>query len=92
VLFVKYYFKKDFSWFIFYYVLYSIMKKSSKQDARRYCANWDAGKCLGAMMYRKDGVLRFVLDKDKADKDCAIEKGCDYFDNIVIPGINENGI
>jgi len=72
-------------------VLYSFVKKSSKQDARRYCANWNAGKCLGAMMYREDGVLRFVLDKDKADKDCIIENGCDYFDNIVIPGINENG-
>ena len=41
-------------------------------------------------MYREDGVLRFVLDKDKVDKDCIVEKGCDYFDNIVIPGINEN--
>jgi hypothetical protein len=32
-----------------------------------------------------------VVDKSKADKDCIIEKGCDYFDNIVIPGVNENG-
>jgi hypothetical protein len=68
------------------------MKKSSKQDARRHCANWNDGKCLGAMMYREDGVLRFVLDKDKVDKDCIVEKGCDYFNNIVIPGMNENGI
>ena len=68
-----------------------MMKKANKKDAMVHCANWNAGKCLGAMMYRKDGVLRFVLDKDKADKDCAIEKGCDYFDNIVIPGMENNG-
>tara|TARA_R110000744_G_scaffold7_2_gene33 strand:+ start:1091 stop:1300 length:210 start_codon:yes stop_codon:yes gene_type:complete len=68
------------------------MKKNSKEDARRHCANWNAGKCLGAIMYRKDGVLKFVLDVDKLDKDCTIEEGCDYFDNIVTPGINKNDI
>ncbi len=67
------------------------MKKSSKQDARKHCANWNAGKCLGAMMYRKDDELRFAMDEDKAGKDCIVEKGCDYFDNIVIPGMEKNG-
>jgi len=67
------------------------MKKSSKSDARRYCANWNAGKCLGAMMYRKDGILYFAMDTKKVDKDCVVDKGCDYFDNIVIPGMEDNG-
>ena len=67
------------------------MKKSSKTDARRYCANWHAGKCLGAMMYRKDGELRFAMDSKKMGKDCVVDEGCDYFDNVVIPGMENNG-
>ena len=67
------------------------MKKSSKTDARKYCANWHAGKCLGAMMYRKDGELRFAMDGKKVGKNCIVDEGCDYFDNIVIPGMENNG-
>ena len=66
------------------------MKKSKKTDARHYCANWNAGKCLGVMMHRVEGELHFFVDKDKADKDCTVDSGCNYFDDIVIPGINEN--
>ena len=31
------------------------------------------------------------MDEDKAGKDCIVEKGCDYFDNIVTPGMEKNG-
>ena len=68
-----------------------VMKKANKKDAMLHCANWNAGKCLGAMMYRKDDKLRMELDKKKADKDCIVDEGCDYFDNIVIPGMENNG-
>ena len=80
-----------FTCFIFLCFVSSNMKKSSKTDARRYCANWHAGKCLGAMMYRKDGELRFVMDSKKMGKDCVVDEGCDYFDNVVIPGMENNG-
>tara|TARA_R100000365_G_C2728470_1_gene59208 strand:+ start:539 stop:667 length:129 start_codon:yes stop_codon:yes gene_type:complete len=40
-------------------------------------------------MYRKDGTLHFKLSKRLTGKDCAVDKGCDYFDNIVSPGVND---
>jgi len=30
------------------------------------------------------------MDSKKVGKNCIVDEGCDYFDNIVIPGINEN--
>ena len=65
------------------------MEKYKKSDARNNCANWNAGKCLGALMFRKDGVLHCKIDKDMYDKDCFIDKGCDYFDKIVVPGMTK---
>ena len=47
---------------------------------------------LGDIVLIGTPVLKFVLDVDKLDKDCTIEEGCDYFDNIVTPGINKNDI
>ena len=66
------------------------MKKSSKQDARRYCANWNAGKCLGAMLrYDKKGkAMHMWIDENLAGKDCTVTKGCDYFNHIVTPSLN----
>jgi len=43
------------------------------------------------MMYRKDGELRFAMDGKKVGKNCIVDEGCDYFDNIVIPGMENNG-
>jgi len=34
-------------------------------------------------------VLHYTIDKDMHGKDCFIDKGCDYFDNIVVPGITK---
>ena len=34
-----------------------------------HCANWNAGKCLGAMMYRRNDKLRMTIDKKKANKE-----------------------
>jgi hypothetical protein len=65
------------------------VEKYKKSDARNNCANWNAGKCLGALMFRKDDVLHYTIDKDMHGKDCFIDKGCDYFDNIVVPGITK---
>jgi len=66
-----------------------MVTKSQKAVARKYCANWFNGKCIGCMMYRKDGTLHFKLSKRLTGKDCAVDKGCDYFDNIVSPGVND---
>ena len=58
--------------------------------ARGNCANWDNGNCLGAMMYRDGSGLFVRLDAKLAGKPCIVADGCDYFNNIVIPGV-ENG-
>ena len=62
--------------------------KSLKTTARQYCANYFIGNCLGCMMVRKDGVRYMRLSKKLADKECVVDQGCDYFDNIVVPGVN----
>ena len=36
--------------------------------ARKYCANWDRGICLGCMFKRVDGELFMNLDKKFAEK------------------------
>jgi|TARA_R100001463_G_scaffold77760_3_gene131966 hypothetical protein len=62
--------------------------KSLEQKARKYCANYDIGKCLGVMIevIRKDGRvgMRQRLNIKKAGKPCTIEGGCKYYDNCVI--------
>ena len=67
--------------------IFIAMKENKKADARKHCANWDAGKCLGAILYRKDGKLLMNVDKKLANKECCVESGCDYFDSIVVPGM-----
>ena len=64
------------------------MENYSKKDARDYCANWNTGKCLGCMMYTTpDNILKMKIDSELANKDCVIDKGCDYFDMVVVPSI-----
>ena len=62
-----------------------------EHKARKHCANYDVGKCLGVMIevIRKDGRtgIRQILNVKKAGKGCTIDKGCKYYDNCVIPGI-----
>ena len=53
----------------------------------KHCANWNAGKCLGVIMFRKDGKLLMNVDKKLADKECCVDSGCEYFDSIVVPGM-----
>ena len=55
--------------------------------ARRYCANWNAGDCLGCMVKMKKNVIIFRITSKLAYKPCKVDSGCEYFNNIVIPGI-----
>ena len=64
------------------------MVHKSKQTALRHCANWNAGKCIGAMMKSKAGSIYQIIDKSKAGKECKPD-GCQYFDNIVVPGLHQ---
>ena len=61
--------------------------KTTIQTARRHCANFNVGKCLGVMFTRRTGTLTCQIDAKFANKDCIVEKGCTYFEQIVIPGI-----
>jgi len=63
------------------------MENYKKQHARLHCANWDAGKCLGCDMKTVENKLVLHIDSKKENKDCVVDKGCGYFDRVVIPGI-----
>ena len=64
------------------------MNKSSKRLAMRHCANWDTGKCLGALIrYVKGQGLITIIDSDMHGKECFIDEECSYFENTVKPGI-----
>lgn len=54
--------------------------------ARKNCANWNVGKCLGCVFIRENGELHMKIDKKLANKDCVVEDGCDYFENVVMKG------
>jgi hypothetical protein len=70
-----------------------IDEQSSKinllSTARAYCANWDNGNCLGCMMKRSNSLLVFRISSKFANKPCQVRKKCDYFNNIVIPGVTD---
>ena len=60
--------------------------------ARQYCSNWNAGKCVGCMFVRKDGKLTYSVNSKLSGKNCSFEDGCEYFETIVIPGIDDDKI
>ena len=68
-----------------------MVKDSKIRTAMKYCANWDSGDCLGCMMSSSNKVLIFRILSKFANKPCQVDKKCDYFKNIVMPGIS-NGI
>lgn len=44
------------------------------------------------MLYRgEDNSLHMFVDEDFAGKDCIVdsEEGCEYFENIIMPGIKD---
>ena len=54
--------------------------------ARKNCANWSNGKCLGCMFKRENDKLYIHVDKDFAGKPCVVDEGCHYFEEIVLKG------
>mgnify|MGYP003636114224 CR=1 FL=1 len=71
------------------------MKKEQKmtklKKAQLECANWSLGNCLGCSLHIDAGYLERnkwapifqTIDKDKVNKPCIVEKGCEYFENFV---------
>ena len=68
-----------------------MVKNSKIRTAMKHCANWDSGDCLGCMMNSSNKVLIFRILSKFANKPCQVDEKCDYFNNIVVPGIS-NGI
>ena len=60
--------------------------------ARSYCSNWDAGNCIGCIFNRKDDKLSITLDSKLSGKSCRVERGCDFVDTVVVPGITDDRI
>jgi len=56
--------------------------------ARKHCANWNSGDCLGVIITHKDGMITQRLKKSMYGKKCFADSDCDYFKHIVLPGIN----
>ena len=64
------------------------MKTGIMNKAQKCCANYNVGKCLGAQFFiAKDGTIYTWSHEDFLDKDCQVEKGCDYFNLVVAPAI-----
>ncbi len=70
------------------------MKGRACHKAQKECANWNNSKCLGVMMNikqkRKDGYKYFIgqcINEELAEKPCIADKGCAYFENIILPGV-----
>ena len=66
--------------------------KNKRQLALKHCANWNCSKCLGVMLYRgEDNNLHMYVDEDFVGKDCIVdsEEGCEYFEDIILPGIKD---
>ena len=65
---------------------------TSRPMALKHCANWNAGKCVGCVFNRKHNKLFVSLDSKLSGKPCVVEKGCDYFEYVVIPGIADEKV
>ena len=48
-----------------------------------------SGNCLGCDMRSLNGILIMHIDSKKAGKECTIDKECDYFNRVVVPGISK---
>ena len=61
--------------------------KNGNALARKECANYNVGKCTGAMFKRIDGKLSVFIDGKFSGKDCVANSGtCGYFNHIVVRG------
>jgi len=60
--------------------------------ARRKCANYNVGKCSGIMFIRNESGKQIyqVLSKEHEGKNCFADKGCDYFNQVVIRNVDVN--
>ena len=68
-----------------------MVKNSKIRTAMKHCANWDSGDCLGCMMSSSNKLIIFRILSKFANKPCQVDEKCDYFNNIVVPGVS-NGI
>jgi|TARA_R100000781_G_scaffold114486_3_gene85425 hypothetical protein len=60
---------------------------SQIQVARKNCANFNNGDCLGCMFKREEDGLLMRIDSKFAARPCSVDKGCTYFDKIVMKGV-----
>ena len=61
--------------------------KKAETLARRECANYNGGKCLGVMFARVNSKLMVKIDGNFAEKECiANSSKCGYFNQIVVRG------
>ena len=66
---------------------------SNLNKARHHCANWSNGNCLGCMIAvkREKGKkpsLSQWIDTNKEGRQCTVNNGCAYFNNLVVPTLS----
>ena len=66
-----------------------MLKKSQIAQARKHCANWNNGDCLGCLIRRNGNQIILRMSRKIGGKPCSVDKGCEYFETIVVPGIKE---
>jgi len=66
-------------------------KMTKLKKAQLECANWDCGNCIGCTIQinkrylKRNGwvpVFQTIKSK-KANNPCTVEKGCNYFENLI---------
>ena len=72
------------------------MQKSEKNQilyaAKKNCCNWISNVCIGGVFFRNGNSFHMYVDKNLAGKPCVAHKGCQFFKQIVIPGIKDEYI
>jgi|TARA_R100000234_G_C4975249_1_gene168161 hypothetical protein len=59
--------------------------KKQESLARKECANYTNGNCLGVMFSRKGNKLTSRIDGKYAGKKCIVDtNNCSYFNQIVV--------
>lgn len=60
---------------------------SKKNLALLHCANYNRGKCSGVLFVRSESGNQIgqMINSDYENKECFIDKGCEYYDKCVRP-------
>lgn len=72
------------------------MQKSEKKQilyiAKKHCCNWFNDICIGGVFFHNSYSFHMHIDKNLAGKPCVAYKECQFFKQVVIPGVKDGYI